>query len=187
MNKTKPDIDYTQFVEAEPPDEQQPRKPDAWERIARRIDPSHGVSSDELVLREGDSAEVIFLGEPWAYEAAWHDERKQWLPVRRSPVPVEPALRVRINVYVLATKSVKWWEMDASTFRTLAALREEWGLTDWLFVIKAADVSRYGSCRRYGIYPDCKLTHDMRARVSSLPLFGWVDEEPGDNDEGEDQ
>lgn len=128
---------------------------------------------DHLTLQEGDKVVVVFLGEPWAYEAAWHDERKQWVPVHRSPVPVDPALRIRINVYVPALGKMKWWEMDTATFHSLCACRDKYGLSNWLFEIEAVDVSPDGASGTYSILPEGKLDASDLARIACRPLFQW--------------
>lgn len=153
------------------------QKTDEWARIVERLDRMGARASDHLTLHEGDKVVVVFLGEPWAYEAAWHDERKQWVPAHRSPAPVDPALRIRINVYVPAMGKLKWWEMDTATFQSLHACRDKYGLGNWMFEIEAVDVSVDGACGVYSILPEEKLEAVDLARIACRPLFQWQEQD----------
>ena len=152
---------------------EKPTHADEWARIIERLERMGAKASDHLALVEGDKVVVVFLGEPWAYEAAWHDERKQWVPIHRSPMPVEPALRIRINVYIPAIGRLKWWEMDTATFHALCACRDKYGLSSWMFEIEAIDVSADGACGEYSILPEEKLDATDLARIACRPLFQW--------------
>lgn len=153
------------------------QKTDGWARIVERIERMGVCSQDHLTLQEDDKVVVVFLGEPWAYEAAWHDERGQWVPVHRSPVPVDPALRIRINVYVPAMGKLKWWEMGTDTFHSLSACRDKYGLDKWMFEIEALEVSQDGAFGVYSILPEERLGADDLAKIACRPLFQWGDEE----------
>jgi len=146
---------------------------DRWARIVERLDKMGAKAADHLALIEGDKVVVVFLGEPWAYEAAWHDERKQWVPIHRSPAPVDPALRIRINVYIPAMGKLKWWEMDTDTFGRLFDIRERYGIDKWMFEIEAVDVSPDGASGVYSILPEAKLDAPDLLRIASRPLFQW--------------
>ena len=155
----------------------EPTRTDEWARIIERLDKMGAKAADHLTLANGDKVVVVFIGEPWAYEAAWHDERKQWVPIRRSPMPVEPALRVRINVYIPAMGKLKWWEMDTATFQSLYACRDKYGLGNWMFEIEAVDVSEDGACGVYSILPEAKLEAVDLARIACRPLFQWGEQD----------
>lgn len=152
-------------------------KTDEWARIVERLDRMGARAQDQLTLRGGEKIVVVFIGEPWAYEAAWHDERKQWVPIHRSPVPVDPALRIRINVYVPASDKLTWWEMDTITFQSLYACRDKYGLGNWMFQIKAVDVSDNGAYGVYSILPEERLEAVDLARIACRPLFQWPDQD----------
>lgn len=149
--------------------------PCLWKRIAERIkSASLAKEPDQLTLAEGEKVVVTFIGDPWVYEAAWHDEQKQWVPAERSPVPVEPAMRVRINVYVEGLHpKMKWWEMDTDTFMKLDVQRRKYGLDEWTFEIGVQDISSDGSCAIYYILPFGKLDKGHLTYASSLPAFHW--------------
>jgi len=149
------------------------QKATEWARIVERLDKMGARAADHLSLSEGNKVVVVFLGEPWAYEAAWHDERKQWVPVHRSPAPVDPALRIRINVYIPALGKLKWWEMDAATYQSLHTCRDKYGLNNWMFGVEAVDVSPDGASGVYSILPEAKLDAPDLARIACRPLFQW--------------
>jgi len=145
---------------------------DAWEKVVERIAHIGVHVQDHLTLTEGEKVNVVFLGDPWAYEAAWCVERKQWVPYL-SPSPIGPTLRVRINVYIPEMDRLKWWEMDTPTFHGLWACRDKYGLDKWVFEIEAKSVSRDGSCGVYAILPEDTLGASDLARIACRPLFQW--------------
>lgn len=147
------------------------RKNDECKRVDERLERMGVRTQDHLTLAEGDKVVVAFLGDPWAYEAAWHDEQGRWVPVHRSPVPVRPALRIRINVYVPAEGRLMWWEMNTATFRSLLSCRDQYGLDKWLFEIEAVDVSTEGAGGVYSILPEAPLDAIDLARIACRPLF----------------
>lgn len=149
------------------------RQVDPWAAIQERICEMMSRPDGQLILRERDSVVVIFLGEPWAYEAAWHDEKRTWVPANMSPAPVEPALRIRINVYSIDTRKLMWWEMDVHTFRDLCDTRDNFGLTLWKYKITAESVSDDGSCGEYSIMRDGQQSPRDRVRVSVLQPYKW--------------
>ena len=156
---------------------QEPKRDDAWQRIVERLDRMGARPQDCLSLMAGDRVVVAFCGDPWAYEAAWHDERQQWVPIHRSPQPVEPALRIRINCYVPAIGRMKWWEVDTCTFQVLRRMRDRYGLDKWLFEIEAVDVSDDGASGVYAVSPEAALDVELLARIGSVPCFEWGDDD----------
>lgn len=146
-------------------------KRDEWARIAELLD------GRRLTLDREEYVFVVFLGDPWAYEAAWGNEIKQWVPLQRSPSQAVSVLRVRINVYIVETGELKWWDIDAVTFKKLFTCREKYSLDKWVFCIEANDVSNDGSLVEYSILPEHMLDADVFERIQRLQLFEWKDGE----------
>ena len=149
-----------------------------WDDVMKQVTDAKDRSlgdepGDELIIESGDKVKVVFLGEPWAYDAVWHDEMCRWVPARLSPVPVEPALRVRVNSYDVSEGKLKWWEMDTHTFRDLYRVRNKYGIDKWIFEIEALDVSEDGACGSFSILPDTRLDSVDYFRIQKSDLFSW--------------
>jgi hypothetical protein len=148
-------------------------KRDEWARISVRLGGSSENDDDRLTLDREEHVSVVFLGEPWAYDAAWHNDRKRWVQSHRSPMPVGSSLRVRINVFIEETEELKWWDICVDTFKAIYSLREMHGLDRWVFDIKATEVSQGGACVKYLIRKEHYLYELELARIQRHQLFTW--------------
>lgn len=98
--------------------------------------------SGELILGEmGEKARVVFVGEPFPYNAIWSED-DGWVPYNRrdqSHNGVTLACRVRMNVWCAERHAMYWYEMSAATFRHLLKHRERAPIEDRVFQIERMD------------------------------------------------
>ena len=117
-----------------------PDKDAAWLRAAAATVAEPG--SGEMILGEiGDKARVVFVGEPFPYDAIWSED-DGWVPYNRrdqSHNGVTPACRVRMNVWCVERHAMYWYEMSAATFRVLLKHRERAPIEDRVFQIERMD------------------------------------------------
>jgi hypothetical protein len=146
-----------------------------WQSCQELVN-ARAVHPDSLVLqRQGDTAVVVFAGEPFAFEAVW-EEANGWVPwnphhdLHRT---IEPCLRILINCVVISENNgvvhnrAAYWEMGVATFKTLCRLRDRRGLDDWLYCIERLDAD--DAEPGYSIEMDRKLDPELRSKLACVP------------------
>jgi hypothetical protein len=117
-----------------------PNKDSAWLRAAAATVAEPG--SGEMILGEmGEKARVVFVGEPFPYDAVWSED-DGWVPLNpkdQAHVGVKPSCRVRMNVWCVERNAMYWYEMSAATFRVLLKHRERAPIEGRVFQIERMD------------------------------------------------
>ena len=113
---------------------------DAWAIAEKAV--AEATGSGELILGEsGERARVVFVGDPFPYDAVWTED-DGWVPFNaadRSHVAVRPVCRVRMNVWHVDDSKMYWYEMSAATFRVLLRHRERAPIVERVFQIERMD------------------------------------------------
>ena len=138
---------------------------DQTEQMAKQHDQGSGTWLK--LPNDGDTAVVVFLGEPYPREACFADGRYQLFNDEPRARGFKPSLRVGLNVAMYESREVKVLEQGVVFFKDLIEVRNKYGLENWAFEIK-----RHGTGKdtRYSILPEHQLTPDKYAAYAALPL-----------------
>lgn len=127
-----------------------------------------GISQHLAKLKDGETIDVVFLGEPYARRQVWVDGDKGRYPVAYDP-KVHDFKESRATCYMCilvlsqsGEHEVKIWPGNYYFFQDLKTAHEEYGF-GWRFKIR-----RTGSDQRtrYHILPQKELTDDQRQKLS---------------------
>src|SRR5688572_10443666 len=103
----------------------------AWD-IAKQMAERHTSSTFVRLANDGDKVVGVFVGEPLSREVVWTGEK--YLDVKNPEADKylkkgrTASVRVAMNLYVLAEKAVKVYEMGAVVFKDVYKLRDKYGL-----------------------------------------------------------
>jgi hypothetical protein len=144
----------------------------AWD-IAKQMAERHTSGTYLRLANDGDKVVGVFVGEPLSREVVWTGEK--YLDVRNPEAEKylkkgrSSSLRVAMNIYVLAERAVKIYEMGAVVFKDVFKLREKYGLDTWAF-----EIERHGgkgdNKTSYTILPEQRLDDAMRREIAQLEL-----------------
>lgn len=146
---------------------------DAWNKAKGMADQHGGSSLFVRLASDGDKVVGVFLGEPFPREVVWTGERYVDATSPEAQPTIDegrkPSLRVAINLYVPAEKTLKVWEMGTVVFKDLLKLREKYGLDQWLF-----EVERHGAAgdpkTTYSILPEQRLSDEDKKVIADLKI-----------------
>lgn len=136
------------------------------------------------LANDGDSAVVVFLGEPYPREVVFVDGKYQPFSEQHKAQGLKASLRVALNVVLYDTKEVKVLEQGVVFFKQLLQMRSKRSLDDWAF-----EVERHGAAKdpktTYSLLPENKLTDEERAEFQALPVHDLekLYEESGNDNE----
>ena len=156
----------------------QPFQPEqTWETCAKAA-AIPGSEPSELILGEvGQQQRVVFVGDPWCYEACWSED-DGWVPWEsQNPAHAEitPALRVRLNVWLVPDGCMRWWEMSAATFRVLLRFRDRCGRDGAPpFDAQVFQIERMGSSSVepiHTLYESSGMTPQLHASMQASPRY----------------
>jgi len=122
---------------------------------------------------DGDKVVGVFVGDPLPREVVWTGEKYAEMNTpeaeRAAQDGKRPTLKVGINFYDLGDKSLKVYEMNVGTFKTLVKLRKKYGLDAWAF-----EVERQGAKgdpkTKYSILPEHQLDDRQIDTIAHLEL-----------------
>lgn len=137
----------------------------AWDDAAKMVESATGGRF--MKLADGESAVVVFVGDPHPREVAFVDGR--YLDASDPDAAgAKATTRVAINVVHLHNMQVQVLEQGATFFRDLLAIRKKYGLDKWAF-----EITRQGTglTTKYKILPDTQLSDEQRAKIDALPLI----------------
>jgi hypothetical protein len=144
----------------------------AWD-IAKQMAERHTSSTFVRLANDGDKVVGVFVGEPLSREVVWTGEK--YLDVRNPEAEKylkkgrSSSLRVAMNIYIPAEKSVKVYEMGAVVFKDVYKLRDKYGLDTWAF-----EIERHGgkgdNKTSYTILPEQRLDDGIRRQIAQLEL-----------------
>jgi hypothetical protein len=160
----------------------------AWD-IAKQMAERHTSSTFLRLTNDGDKVVGVFVGEPLSREVVWTGEKyldvknpeaEKYLKKGRSS-----SLRVAMNIYVLAEKAVKVYEMGAVVFKDVYKLRDKYGLDTWAFEIERRG-AKGDNKTSYTILPEQRLDDAMRREIAQLELHD-LEKVLNSTDDGEDE
>jgi hypothetical protein len=144
----------------------------AWD-MAKQMAERHTNSTFVRLANDGDKVVGVFVGEPLSREVVWTGEK--YLDVKNPEADKylkkgrTASVRVAMNLYVLAEKAVKVYEMGAVVFKDVFKLRDKYGLDTWAF-----EIERHGgkgdNKTSYSILPEQRLDDAMRREIAQLEL-----------------
>ena len=144
----------------------------AWD-IAKQMAERHTSSTFVRLANDGDKVVGVFVGEPLSREVVWTGEK--YLDVKNPEADKylkkgrTANVRVAMNLYVLAEKAVKVYEMGAVVFKDVFKLRDKYGLDKWAF-----EIERHGAKgdnkTSYSILPEQRLDDAIRREIAQLEL-----------------
>ncbi|MCQ2371252.1 MAG: hypothetical protein MJ058_04270 [Akkermansia sp.] len=128
-----------------------------------------GVGGNFLRLKDGESADVVFLGEPCAVQTCFIEGRSCIYTEALAAKGAQPKTRVRINVLNIGTGSVQIFECGPKTFKQVLILRKRLGDS---FRGSQFQIGRTGAGMEttYTIIPFGPASSDVQARIPSLKL-----------------
>ena len=137
---------------------------DQTEQMAKQHDQGGGAWLK--LPNDGDTAVMVFLGEPFPREACFADGRYQLFNEDLRGRGFKASLRVGFNVALYESREVKVLEQGVVFFKDLIEVRNKYGLEKWAFEIK-----RHGTGKetRYSILPEHQLSPDQYAAFDALP------------------
>ncbi|RJS14242.1 hypothetical protein DRW03_35310 [Corallococcus sp. H22C18031201] len=141
-----------------------------WEQTAAMAKQHEQQGGAWLKLaNDGDTAVVVFLGEPCPREVCFVDNKYVLFDEQMKAQGHKPSLRVALNVAVYGTKEVKVLEQAVTFFNTLLELRAKYGLEKWAFEVKRRGAPKDPKTT-YSILPDRQLTAEELAAFQALRL-----------------
>ncbi|MCY1033235.1 hypothetical protein OV207_17400 [Corallococcus sp. BB11-1] len=145
-----------------------------WEQTAAMAKQHEQQGGAWLKLaNDGDTAVVVFLGEPYPREVVFLDNKFVPFDEKLKAQGHKPSLRVALNVAVYGTREVKVMEQASTFFTNLLQVRAKYGLETWAFEVK-----RHGAAKdpktTYSLLPEKQLSPaevtDFQAlRLHDLP------------------
>ncbi|RUO88967.1 hypothetical protein D7Y11_32805 [Corallococcus sp. AB018] len=121
------------------------------------------------LVNDGDTAVVVFLGEPHPREVVYLDNKFVPFDEKLKAQGHKPSLRVALNVAVYGTREVKVMEQASTFFTNLLQVRTKYGLEKWAFEVK-----RHGAANdpktTYSILPECQLPTEEQQAFQALRL-----------------
>jgi hypothetical protein len=141
-----------------------------WDRTEEMAKKHDQAGSIWLKLAaDGDTAVVVFLGDPYPREVCFVDGRYAPFDENLKAQGLKPSLRVALNVALFQTKEMKVLEQGVTFFKDLVRVREKYGLHKWAFEIR-----RHGAAKdpktTYSILPERELTAEDQKTFQSLHL-----------------
>jgi hypothetical protein len=129
----------------------------SWDKADEAVREQDKRSSSWLKFTaDGESAVVVFLGDPFTQERSFVEGAK-------------PSLRVSLNVAIFETREVKVFEFGAKVFKSIKEVREKYGLEKWAFEVK-----RHGAKgdqkTTYSILPEKQLSPEQQTEFQRLAL-----------------
>ncbi|CAM4541392.1 hypothetical protein [Myxococcus xanthus] len=141
-----------------------------WEQTAAMAKQHEQQGGAWLKLaNDGDTAVVVFLGEPHPREVVFVDNKFVPFDEKLKAQGHRPSLRVALNVAVYDTREVKVVEQAVTFFNTLMELRAKYGLERWAFEVKRRGAAKDPKTT-YSILPDRQLSPDEVSAFQSLRL-----------------
>ena len=156
----------------------EPEGKSAWDSVAEKVgDASAGKPQWLRLTENGDTATVVFRGEPHAIEVVFANGRYvRCDAAMKAGLKAEgkkPNVRVGFNIVDMATSDVKVFEVAGYFFTNLLQFRAKHPFDQWSFRIKrkggAGDTKTF-----YAIEPDRLLTAEEQTEFDALPLFNLV-------------
>lgn len=122
-----------------------------------------------IKLDDGESIQVVFVGEPLADERVWIGEGKDRKSVEYDPKKhtEKPRLRVKINAFVPGT-GMRIFEMSPTTFKQVVKMRSKGWLESRVF-----EISREGTelKTKYTILPERDIDAKLKAELADAKPF----------------
>ncbi|XXF79762.1 hypothetical protein P2318_08375 [Myxococcaceae bacterium GXIMD 01537] len=145
-----------------------------WEQTAAMAKQHEQQGGAWLKLaNDGDTAVVVFLGEPHPREVVFLDNKFVPFDEKLKAQGHKPSLRVALNVAVYGTREVKVMEQASTFFTSLLQVRAKYGLETWAFEVK-----RHGAAKdpktTYSLLPEkqlspAEMTDFQALRLHDLP------------------
>jgi len=141
-----------------------------WEQTAAMAKQHEQQGGAWLKLaNDGDTAVVVFLGEPHPREVVFLDNKYVLFDEKLKAQGHKPSLRVALNVALYETREVKVVEQAVTFFNTLLELRAKYGLEKWAFEVKRRGAAKDPKTT-YSILPDRQLTPEEVSAFQALRL-----------------
>jgi hypothetical protein len=141
-----------------------------WEQTAAMAKQHEQQAGVWLKLaNDGDTAVVVFLGEPHPREGVFLDNRFVPFDEKLRAQGHKPSLRVALNVALYDTREMKVLEQAVTFFTTLLELRAKYGLEKWAFEVKRRGAAKDPKTT-YSILPDRQLSREEAAAFQLLRL-----------------
>ncbi|WP_338869336.1 hypothetical protein [Myxococcus stipitatus] len=139
-----------------------------WEQAAAMAKQHEQAGGSWLKLaNDGDTAVVVFLGEPFPREVVFADNKFIPYDEKLKAQGHKSSLRVALNVAVYPSREVKVMEQASTFFTNLLQVRAKYGLETWAFEVK-----RHGAAKdpktTYSLLPEKQLTPEEVAAFQSL-------------------
>ncbi|MCP3105372.1 hypothetical protein LZ198_41570 [Myxococcus sp. K15C18031901] len=140
-----------------------------WEQTAAMAKQHEQAGGSWLKLaNDGDSAVVVFLGEPHPRSVVFLDNKYVLFDEKLKALGHKSSLRVALNVAIYGTKEVKVLEQAVTFFNTLMELRAKYGMEKWAFEVKRRGAAKDPKTT-YSILPDRQLSEEEMAAFQALP------------------
>jgi hypothetical protein len=156
---------------------------DMWQRT-EEMAKEHEQGGPWLKLaNDGDTAVVVFLGEPFPREVCFVDGKYLAFDDTLKAEGQKPSLRIALRVALYDSKEVKVLEQGLMFFKDLVRVREKYGLEKWAF-----EVQRHGAAKdpktTYSILPEHQLSLEEQRAFNALPLFSLEELYADEDDAG---
>ncbi|NTX53681.1 hypothetical protein [Myxococcus sp. CA039A] len=141
-----------------------------WEQTAAMAKQHEQAGGAWLKLaNDGDTAVVVFLGEPYPREVCFIGGRCVAFDEKLRAQGHKSSLRVTYNVALYSSREVKVLERPTAFFDTLMEVRAKYGLEKWAFEVKRHGVANDPKTT-YSILPECQLSLEEQQAFQALRL-----------------
>ncbi|NOJ81587.1 hypothetical protein [Myxococcus xanthus] len=137
------------------------------EELAKRHEQAGGAWLK--LVNDGDTAVVVFLGEPHPREVVFHEGKYVLYDEKLRAQGHKPSLRVALNVALFDTREVKVLEMGVAVFKDVRQLRAKYGLEKWAFEVKRRGAAKDPKTT-YSLLPERQLTPEESSAFHALRL-----------------
>lgn len=141
----------------------------AWDDASRLADEHSG--NFVRLSNDGDSIIGAFCGEPHTRKVHWTGEKTEDCTGDNCQLcqSGKPGLRISLNFYVPAKKSMLVFEQGPTWFKNVLQVKEKYGLNKKLFEIRRN--GRPGDPKTsYSILPDVDITPELQQEISAVKL-----------------
>jgi len=134
----------------------------SWESVQKRVDEQPTGGQFIRLAEDGDTVVGVFCGEPFAREIIWESDASVPFDADRHKGK-RPSLRIAINFFETATKEMRIFEMNATTFRDVVKCKDKYGLEKWSF-----EITRHGTGKKttYSILPEDQLKPEQQVYLA---------------------
>jgi hypothetical protein len=130
-----------------------------WDDVEKLSDEQETGGQYLKLAGDGDSAVVVFVGEPYARQRVWSDTDGRYVTYEPGVHdPSKKKLSMAMNVYVLKANG------------NLRKVRAKYGLDKWSFEIQRSG-AKGDMQTKYSILPEEQIDAELRQTINSAQLY----------------